>query len=508
MGLVFKLLKEFQEKPDVVFMCISVISLCVKCGPLVLELVKLGGILLLNDIVKHHPKDSYIQAVVPDLIKQLRVAGTQQAVHEIHMESMTLEFCTHCQEVAQRAKDKEEGVDIRARLSEPNNFKGAIVPSGCNRINKATYFMKEYADVDTVQIAGLDAIIIFARSGDAKEAIDDTTAIETAVVALDNFPANESIVWRVALLLSTLARLKVTYAMEIVTDNVHHTLARDFQRYRVAPYVQQQILWLFGNLLIWPRVRLEIQRTESCMVLFNAFDYRPKPTIEMEHMSKIELEMLKVRGERSVLHSHQLHHLHPLPLLTARHPSSLAHSPSAERWQSQRAVPSRAAAEAAGIHACDGREAPRRRGRKGEMRRLTASQSTCDVAFHAPDRPCPDATSFLFSLLSLSRSSRKTSGRKTSPKNVPSWRRSLASALWVQSTSYPANKGSSTETLQNGRKGTFCRPSTRPRRCSETPSRANPSPTLRRSPTGPPCRCRRGRREGHLRVGCKKAAID
>ena len=294
MGLVFKLLKEFKDKSDVVFMCITIISLCDKGGPLVLELVKLGGIALLGEVVRIHPHDRYIKTVIPDLIRELREAGTKMAVHEIHMESMTLEFCSHCQEVAQRAKDRENGVDVQARLREPNNFKGAIVPSGCNRINKCSYYMKEYSDVDVVQIAGLDALITFARSGDAKEAIEETTAIETATAALTSFPANENVVWRATLLLSILARLKVTYAMEIITEDIHDTLARDFQRYRLNPNVQQQILWLFGNLVVWPRARLEIQRTESCMVLFNAFDYRPKAVIEAEAMSKIELDMLKV----------------------------------------------------------------------------------------------------------------------------------------------------------------------------------------------------------------------
>jgi hypothetical protein len=59
------------------------------------------------------------------------------------------------------------GIDAISRLKDVNNFRAAVVPSSCARIHKTTYFMREYAETDSVQIAGLDALIIFARSGES-----------------------------------------------------------------------------------------------------------------------------------------------------------------------------------------------------------------------------------------------------------------------------------------------------------------------------------------------------
>ena len=99
--------------------------------------------------------------------------------------------------------------------------------------------MREYPTAEMVQIAGLDAVIVFARSKDAKESIADTVAIEAASNALVNFPANDKIVWRTTLLFSLLAKLRQQYAMDIIGENSHDLLAKNFPLYRISPYTQQ-----------------------------------------------------------------------------------------------------------------------------------------------------------------------------------------------------------------------------------------------------------------------------
>jgi hypothetical protein len=227
-----------------------------------------------------HNQNTFLKSVIPGIIALAKAIGIKQAVQEIKNESESLEFCTHCQEIAQRNKDREMGVDVFKRLKDHNTFKMAIVPKGCERINKATYFMREYPTTDTVQITGLDAIIIFARSGDARESMGDTVAIEAAANALVNFPANDKIVWRVALFFSLVAKLRQQYAMGILSENSHDLLATNFPLYRISPYVQQTILWMINNICLWPRSRHEIQRSEPCMTLLNSLDYRPGPEKE------------------------------------------------------------------------------------------------------------------------------------------------------------------------------------------------------------------------------------
>lgn len=273
--LIYRIMSEMKTDAAVAYCCVSIISRLEKVPELMLEMVQLGGIRLMEEIEMIHIQNSFLKHVIPGIISLAKSIGIKQAVVEIHSESQSLEFCTHCQEIAQHNKDREMGVDVGKRLKSHNNFKMAIVPKGCERINKATYFMKEYPTTDTVQITGLDAIIIFARSGDAREAIADTVAIEAAGNALFNFPANDKIVWRVALLFSLLAKLRQQYAMDIIRENSHDILAKNFPLYRISPYVQQSILWMINNICLWPRSRHEIQRNEPCMTLLNSLDYRP-----------------------------------------------------------------------------------------------------------------------------------------------------------------------------------------------------------------------------------------
>ena len=193
MFVIYKCLKEMKDDGNIAYNCIQIFNSCSNYPSLMTDLVEMGALKLLDEMIPLHATNRFLSMFIPDVIKVVKDAGVKQALVEIRNESTSLLFCTHCQALAQRQKDKEMGVDVGKRLNDPNNFVISKVPSGCARINKTTYFMREYEFVDSVQIEGLNAIIVFARSGDALEAIQDTCAIEVAAVAANNFPANDKV---------------------------------------------------------------------------------------------------------------------------------------------------------------------------------------------------------------------------------------------------------------------------------------------------------------------------
>ena len=88
-------------------------------------------------------------------------------------------------------------------------------------------------------------------------------------------------------------------------ENVHDLLCKQFPLYRLNPYCQQEILWLLNGLVSWPKSKMEVQRNESCMVLLNALDMRPKEqqvATGMANMSKIDVAKELSSGRVSVLY--------------------------------------------------------------------------------------------------------------------------------------------------------------------------------------------------------------
>ena len=227
--LLFHIMEQMKKVGAVAFLAVQLFVRFEKCPSLMLVVVELGGLSLLDEMINYHSKNKFLSVVIPDLIKLAKEIGIKQAVLEINNESQSLEFCSHCQEIAQRKTDQELKVNAATRLNQPNAIKGTIVPTGCERINKATFFMREYALADTVQIAALDAIIVFARSGDAYEAIKDTIAIEAAGNALINFPANEKVLW----LILTRTSSSVVFILLFVPRSPFHSFILSFTSFPI-----------------------------------------------------------------------------------------------------------------------------------------------------------------------------------------------------------------------------------------------------------------------------------
>ena len=74
--------------------------------------------------------------------------------------------------------------------------------------------------------------------------------------------------WRAALALSIFATFQSEVAYEIVSYDVHNVVAENFHEHDGDPKVQQQMLWLLGNLLKWPRSTRRINASPLCMELF------------------------------------------------------------------------------------------------------------------------------------------------------------------------------------------------------------------------------------------------
>ena len=91
--------------------------------------------------------------------------GIKQAVIEIVNENTNLQLCKHCVEVVQRNKNSalttQKGSDVRSKKP----LSAADMPKDNERINKIIFYMNCYPKSEKIHIAGLDAIIIFARNG-------------------------------------------------------------------------------------------------------------------------------------------------------------------------------------------------------------------------------------------------------------------------------------------------------------------------------------------------------
>ena len=115
----------------------------------------------------------------------------RQAVRVILGQTSHLQFCRHCLEVMHRSKNSAAPHSDRHTLShshahmhgeDRNNsdrnsdpLRAGDIPENTERINSVTEYMKTYSFSDEVQVVGLDAIIVYARSGESIAMIADLT---------------------------------------------------------------------------------------------------------------------------------------------------------------------------------------------------------------------------------------------------------------------------------------------------------------------------------------------
>jgi hypothetical protein len=75
-------------------------------------------------------------------------------------------------------------------------------------------------------------------------------------------------VWRVCLLFAVVALFTPECSNEIAKTEIHDLVVEKYASFKADCRVQQQILWMLGSLLNWPKSRIRIQQSEKCMNLF------------------------------------------------------------------------------------------------------------------------------------------------------------------------------------------------------------------------------------------------
>lgn len=71
-GLIYQILKGMKSNGETVYLCVSVIQGFDSSGILMLELVQLGCIKLLEEILPLHDSNAFLKYVIPDVIKFMK----------------------------------------------------------------------------------------------------------------------------------------------------------------------------------------------------------------------------------------------------------------------------------------------------------------------------------------------------------------------------------------------------------------------------------------------------
>lgn len=106
-------------------------------------------------------------------ITDITEVGVRQAVCVVREQTSNLQFCRHCLEVMHRSKnsaapqsDRHSHAHTHSEDRNSDPLRAGDIPENTERINSVTEYMKTYSFSDEVQIVGLDAIIVYARSGE------------------------------------------------------------------------------------------------------------------------------------------------------------------------------------------------------------------------------------------------------------------------------------------------------------------------------------------------------
>ena len=254
--ILLKLFKRMSKDELALRLIIGCFEQCEKDIPIIMEFIQFGGLELLEKANIEHEADEFLKIMVPNLLNSVLEVGAITAIQQIGHESVQLRMCRKCQEVLERAS-----ADVRSN-------KVIKVPSVSVRANRVLMFMENYPKRKDVQKIGLDAMYIFANNADAPSQINDTKAVILVANAFRSFKNDIDIVWRAALCLSIFATYSLEVAFEICTYDTHTIVAEVFDNYDGEFRVQQQMLWLMGNLLIFSRSKRRINASPACMELF------------------------------------------------------------------------------------------------------------------------------------------------------------------------------------------------------------------------------------------------
>lgn len=254
--ILVRILKKLIKNELAVTVCINVLEAQTRNIALLMDFIQLSGIDLLKNVVKSHEGNEFLTLIVPKLLKSIVIVGAAVAIREIRQEALSLQLCRHCQETVERD---------RCKGTSSTEMK---LPFTYERMNRVLSFMESYADRPDVLIVALDAALLFANNADGPKNINQTNLIEIVCNAVELNQSNPSVLWRGALLLSIISSYKAEIAGIITKIGTHEILAKNYDEFIKEPRVQQQILWFFNSVLMYPRIKKRIQQSEVCVNLF------------------------------------------------------------------------------------------------------------------------------------------------------------------------------------------------------------------------------------------------
>lgn len=250
------LLKVMKRMPDdevVLRMGINIFDLQKKFNKTaILEFLKLGGLEIINRALIDHAEDLFLVDQIPPFKKSILNTGAQAAIEEIESEALSLQLCQKCQETVERAKR----VFSSSTVSK--------IPRSCDRVNRVLLFMNNYPTRASVTVAGLDALIFFAKNADSRDTLHETKLVSSVCDVIPRFEDVPEVMWRCFFCLHVICESKPEILADIVMAGVHD-LIPDVYNKTADPKVQQQLLWLLDLIVTNSKSRVRVHISEKCV---------------------------------------------------------------------------------------------------------------------------------------------------------------------------------------------------------------------------------------------------
>lgn len=252
----------------------------------ILQLVKGGGLELLDKAIKHHTEDDYLRLELPVIRRRILAIAADAAIEEILRESISLQLCQRCQETMDRANRLETAVTMTK------------LPRSCERVQRVLYFMANYPRRKQVQKAGLDALLYFARNADALTQANEAPVIPVLANTVKVFRKDSDIMWRTFMTLALLSQISGYISSELTRFGIHESALEVYVLFEERESkVQQQVLWMLGSILLWPDSRMQVQTSDKCVDFFKA------RMAERDAHSKLKVKATaKAKDKKALMH--------------------------------------------------------------------------------------------------------------------------------------------------------------------------------------------------------------
>lgn len=256
--------------------------------PAMVEFIRNGGMVVLDDCLKIHKLDSTLELMIPVLQRYVRAAGAGAAIKEINDEAVSLQLCEHCQLTIDRMKKNEAG-------NSGNKAAPVEHLSSLDRAVRVLMFMKNYPSRKPVVVAGLSALMYYSVNANKEKSIQESVLCVMLHEIAENFVADPDVIWRVAVICRNISNVGENIAFDILKTDIHEVLHDAFNNC-TEHRVRQQILWYFECVLKYSKCRNTLQMSEKIMTLIGKLcEDRKKLGIKQKlYPPKDKFEMYKV----------------------------------------------------------------------------------------------------------------------------------------------------------------------------------------------------------------------